>query len=300
MSLYNRVLCSLLCLSLLLGGCSGGAPVTTTGTQPQGASSPTLTTNNATATEHPTQSVAYYDDVQKVSFYQFLEDYKESADFGMLTARGMLPKIPNTGLEDDWGNTPVPLINPLGSKALYESVSFRENQGFQMYYLQGFTEVREYVSGDQWTLRINNQGVDIVPFIQQHIEELGGVELPTASSDRLAFYIRFPDSMYRCQVIVAKYHVTLEVVRHLVYHINQDYTITQDMFADNKFSFYIEMPGVKYSTFSCGIPDGSASIRFVQVLRSEKTETHLDFRKNMYSERYDHYTFYDLPQDPGW
>ena len=159
LSLYHRTLAMMLALCLILTGCSS-----TTESQKEGQASGDSV--SSIPVEHSSQpatsglagqsgfasklSLVGYEEDKKDSFTQFLAEYRESVDTSGLTPLGLPAVTPTTGPADDWGDTPIPLINPLGSKQLYKSTVHRSSYGFTFKYLAGFQEVSKTIFGESW------------------------------------------------------------------------------------------------------------------------------------------------------
>lgn len=92
-----------------------------------------------------------------------------------------------TGDPDDWGDMPVPLINPLGSRSLYSDTYYEPvNRGsVEMGWLDGVTEVRQDIHGERWELTIYDENLT-TNYIRWYAKQIGAT-LFSNTDDRVTF-----------------------------------------------------------------------------------------------------------------
>jgi len=231
------------------------------------------------------------------SFYSFLSEYKQSANLSGLTPLGLKPETPQTGPADDWGDTPIPLINPLGSKALYQEARYGNYQGSESLsfnYLEGFSEVSKTICGqERWILKIHTNGGDVLPFLREYAEKLGAEFYTTTSDGEMAFSIQQPEAYYWCTAAHGDVwdgsEVEIDMVKARVFAMNKAYKITKDMYDENgTFEFLVDMPGKKFTQILCDIPDGGLVLRISQTVESDSMMARIENEMYMFSQEYTH------------
>jgi len=241
------------------------------------------------------------------SFYSFLSEYKQSANLSGLTPLGLKPETPQTGPANDWGDTPIPLINPLGSKALYNGVYHRNigegGASVSFTYLEGFSEVSKTIDGEKWELKIHTNGGDVLPFLREYAEKLGAEFYTTTSDGEMAFCVRQPEAYYWCTAVYSERasEVQVDMVKARVFTMNKAYKITKDMYDEqDTFEFLVDMPGKKFTQILCDVPDGGLWLEINQMVESDSMKAEIvSDRMMMFSQEYTHYTLYNCPQDAG-
>ncbi|MCL2548165.1 MAG: hypothetical protein FWE76_03240, partial [Symbiobacteriaceae bacterium] len=316
LSLYHRTLVMMLALCLILTGCSssnesqkeGQASGDSGSSQPIGLSSQPATSGLAGQSGFASKlSFVDYEEDKKASFTQFLADYKENVDTSGLTPLGLQAVTPTTGPADDWGDTPIPLINPLGSKKLYKQATHRPNgaggASVTINYLDGFSEISQTIYGERWELVINlAEGGDVLPFLREYAESLGAefYTMPTAGA--LAFTIRQGNDYYWCNAYYDEYREAfyLYTVKPLVLELNKEYRITPDMYdKNNEYNFLINLPGEKFTRVLCEMPDGNMTLAVSQTVETDSMKAVMYINNWFYENQYTHYSLYNIPQDPG-
>jgi len=100
-----------------------------------------------------------------------------------------------TGSPNDWGDIPVPLVNPLGSKSLYSYTKYvpLRNDYIEISWLEGVTEVTQRVYGERWELQIDNEKLT-TNYIRWYAKELGAT-LFSNTDDRVTFRLEKGDTI---------------------------------------------------------------------------------------------------------
>ena len=252
----RRLISLLLILALLLGACNGASENPPSSKDAQMSINPSIA--SAVATDIPGERSTD----NKDNFYSFLADYKQNAVDEGLTVRGLEPEIPQTGEANDWGDELIPIINPLGSMGLYNGYYYRYNNGFGYTYLQGFSEINDYISGEYWEFEISTHGGDVLPFVQDYALDLGADILPNPYDDQLLLRIRDEEALHICLVTATEYATKFKLVKQRIFAMNRIYRISADMFdEDSNFAFLVDLLGEKFTTINCNLSDGSVTIR---------------------------------------
>ena len=233
------------------------------------------------------------------TLFGYLGEYKRTANLSGLTARGLPPETPKTGPANDWNDVPVPGFNPLGSRELYDSVNYYRDSEMTYAYLVDNTEISRNVKGENWQLNIKEGEGDILPFLRGCAEKLGAQFLDTASDDSLVFTVREKDAVHFCAVETWEGGIRLKIIKQLVFEVNKTYTITQNMYTSDNYQFLADLPGEKFTTIRCGLPNGTVWLEGKSAFENGSMQWTCNYYAHLYSNEYKEYTLYDFPQDPG-
>ena len=238
------------------------------------------------------------------TLFQYLGEYKKTADLSGLTPRGLKPETPQTGPADDWDGDPVPFVNPLGSRELYENGADYNPEGEMRYtWLQDSEEMTRTVHGEQWNLSFAPGEGDPFPFLHDYAQKVGAEFLPTPSDDNMVFSVREKDAVHICAVTASADGIELAVVKQRVFEVNKAYTVTRDMYDAEgwygAYRFLVDLPGAKFTRIHCGLPDGGVLLVSETESGNGSVGWTCGYEARLYADEYTDYTLYDFPQDPG-
>lgn len=235
------------------------------------------------------------------AFGQWLDDQLANPAIGGLTPRGLPPEVPETGEVGAW-NIPVPEINPLGAQKLYTlGTGYSKANGIKLALQSNQAEIQKSLSGEVWTLSFSAKKGDVLPFLKEYVQKIGGEVLPSRSEDGLVCRLLKPDAIWWCDVSVkAGGRVDMRVLRQMVLTMNEDLKITKSMFAsDGSFHFLADVPGKKLTLLQCRLTNGAFRLRANNDFDTREGKTLIRYMKYLNAAEYGDYTLYDFPQDPG-
>jgi Mg-chelatase subunit ChlD len=145
-----------------------------------------------------------------------------------------------TGEANDWGDIPVPLINPLGSKSLYSSVYHRpaDSGSTEITYLEGTSQIKKEVSGESWELRIEDDNLT-TNYIRWYAQEMGATLYQNAD-DTVTFIKREGDVIWYGMAVwddLSYPRARLYVVRQNILPVGKTITIRPSDTTDNCYYF---------------------------------------------------------------
>ncbi len=262
------VLCVLLGMFAMAAGAAG--PDTTVATTAAIAST---TTGQATADAAATEP--------KPAFSLWFAERRKQAAAAGLTPRGLVPETPETGERGTW-SIPVPEINPLGAQKLYtKGTGYKKAGGLKLSVAENGTLIQRSLSGESWTLSFAVKQGDVLPFLKEYVQKIGGELLSGLSDDGFAFHVTKPDGVWWCDVSAeSRDRADLRILRQPVLPLNTELKVTKAQFGpDGVFRCVANVPGRSFLLLECSLSNGAITLAANNDQYTREGMTLIRFRK---------------------
>ncbi|HQD30887.1 MAG TPA: VWA domain-containing protein [Clostridiales bacterium] len=208
-----------------------------------------------------------------------------------------------TGDPDDWGDMPVPLINPLGSRSLYYDTDYKPlNDSFvEMKWLDGVTEVTQHIYGERWELVIEDENLT-TNYIRWCAKEIGAT-LYGNTDDRITFRLEKDNQVWWATAIwddLEYPEADITVVKQEAVQPGKTLTLKpSDMNDDNRYYFFTKAGKEDFITAFieiAGTDAAEATIEAFQRKRIGSYERIFEYRKGIEAGVCRRYALNDIPQ----
>ena len=219
-----------------------------------------------------------------------------------LSTSGRSITQPETGSEGTW-DTPVPLINPLGSQSLYTGgIEYVEGgaDGFiDIRYIDNATEFQQRLHGDTWSLKVNDSSGLPLQFLQDYANKIGGTIFSNFYADQLIFNLKKPDAVWWCDAKETIDGYELNIVKQKIFAAGKEYTVSADDFGNYQGSpvaFVTESKGERFQTLVVKLSSGKITLNAESVSTSAESTTYKRYIKTLDSKISHQFILDDLPQ----
>lgn len=208
-----------------------------------------------------------------------------------------------TGDPDDWGDMPVPLINPLGSRSLYSDTDYEPvNRGsVEMGWLDGVTEVRQDIHGERWRLTIRDENLT-TNYIRWYAKQIGAT-LFSNTDDRVTFRLDKGNEVWWAMATwndLSNPQADLAVVKQEIVPIGKTITLRpSDMNDENRYYFLTKAGKGDFITAIIeinGTDEAEAGIEALQRMKIGSYERTFGYNKDIYAVICRRYALNDIPQ----
>ncbi len=207
-----------------------------------------------------------------------------------------------TGSPNDWGDIPVPLVNPLGSKSLYSYTKYvpLRNDYIEISWLEGVTEVTQRVYGERWELQIDNEKLT-TNYIRWYAKELGAT-LFSNTDDRVTFRLEKGDTIWWGTAEwsdLERPSARIYVVKQEIIPNGKTITIKQTDLVDDQYLFFTKAGTGDFMTAFAEISGSENASAVIWAVQYKKTGTYtrpFDYRKYLYASECRRYALDNIPQ----
>lgn len=206
-----------------------------------------------------------------------------------------------TGEATDWGETPVPLVNPLGAKTLYYNVKYPGVTSYvEMSYLQGISEITHRFYGDNWIIDLNDENLT-TNYLRWYAQEIGAT-LYENTDNRVTFSLTKGDELWWATALwddPQDKNTTLHVVKQKILPFEQTLTIRADDTKDGKYSFTTKAGSGDFISAIAEIAGGERATAYITATQYTTTgllSRSFDYRKELIARECRRYALDDIPQ----
>ena len=211
--------------------------------------------------------------------------------------------IAKTSPPDDWGDMPVPRLNPLGGKALYSNSRYqgKGDVASNLSYLEGTSEVVRTLQGSTWDLNFSKTA-DLTPGYLRWYADQQGATLYENTDDRVTFSLRDGEDLWWAMATwgdPALPDGQMKIVRQPILSAGKTLVVEPSDFTGGIYCFStISKPGEFMTAFVdiAGGVDCTADLLATQSVQTGLLRREFSYSKRMIAKNCRKYSLDDIPQ----